>query len=83
MTIIPRAGHYPHWEQPEAFAAACDRVHRADFEGAAIMRTWYFSEMAYHPAWGKGLARGSLRVNFPSRKRRSRDRRHIAQSLSG
>jgi pimeloyl-ACP methyl ester carboxylesterase len=22
MTIIPRAGHYPHWEQPEAFAAA-------------------------------------------------------------
>jgi alkanesulfonate monooxygenase SsuD/methylene tetrahydromethanopterin reductase-like flavin-dependent oxidoreductase (luciferase family) len=30
------------------------------------MRTWYFSEMAYHPAWQKGLARGSLRVNFPS-----------------
>jgi alkanesulfonate monooxygenase SsuD/methylene tetrahydromethanopterin reductase-like flavin-dependent oxidoreductase (luciferase family) len=30
------------------------------------MRTWYFSEMAYHPAWDKGLARGSLRVNFPS-----------------
>ena len=30
------------------------------------MRTWYFSEMAYHPAWEKGLARGSLRVNFPS-----------------
>jgi hypothetical protein len=28
------------------------------------MRTWYFSEMAYHPAWEKGLARGSLRVNF-------------------
>jgi pimeloyl-ACP methyl ester carboxylesterase len=22
MTVIPRAGHYPHWEQPEAFAAA-------------------------------------------------------------
>ena len=22
--------------------------------------------MAYHPAWEKGLARGSLRVNFPS-----------------
>jgi pimeloyl-ACP methyl ester carboxylesterase len=22
MTIIPDAGHYPHWEQPEAFAAA-------------------------------------------------------------
>jgi pimeloyl-ACP methyl ester carboxylesterase len=21
MTVIPRAGHYPHWEQPEAFAA--------------------------------------------------------------
>jgi alkanesulfonate monooxygenase SsuD/methylene tetrahydromethanopterin reductase-like flavin-dependent oxidoreductase (luciferase family) len=30
------------------------------------MRTWYFSEMAYHPAWDRGLARGSLRVNFPS-----------------
>jgi alkanesulfonate monooxygenase SsuD/methylene tetrahydromethanopterin reductase-like flavin-dependent oxidoreductase (luciferase family) len=30
------------------------------------MRTWYFSEMAYHPAWDKGLARGSLRVNFPN-----------------
>ncbi len=22
MTVIPRAGHYPHWERPEAFAAA-------------------------------------------------------------
>lgn len=30
------------------------------------MRTWYFSEMAYHPAWEKGLDRGSLRVNFPN-----------------
>jgi alkanesulfonate monooxygenase SsuD/methylene tetrahydromethanopterin reductase-like flavin-dependent oxidoreductase (luciferase family) len=30
------------------------------------MRTWYFSEMAYHPAWEKGLGRGSLRVNFPN-----------------
>ncbi|HVZ09733.1 LLM class flavin-dependent oxidoreductase [Rhodopila sp.] len=30
------------------------------------MRTWYFSEMAYHPAWQKGLERGSLRVNFPN-----------------
>ncbi|HXT80514.1 MAG TPA: LLM class flavin-dependent oxidoreductase [Acetobacteraceae bacterium] len=30
------------------------------------MRTWYFSEMAYHPAWEKGLERGSLRVNFPN-----------------
>ena len=30
------------------------------------MRTWYFSEMAYHPAWEKGIARGSLRVNFPN-----------------
>ncbi len=26
------------------------------------MRTWYFSEMAYHPAWKEGLSRGSLRV---------------------
>ena len=30
------------------------------------MRTWYFSEMAYHPAWEAGLARGSLRVVLPS-----------------
>ncbi|MEZ5816914.1 MAG: LLM class flavin-dependent oxidoreductase [Hyphomicrobiaceae bacterium] len=30
------------------------------------MRVWYFSEMAYHPAWDKGLKRGSLRVNFPN-----------------
>lgn len=30
------------------------------------MRVWYFSEMAYHPAWEKGLERGSLRVNFPN-----------------
>jgi pimeloyl-ACP methyl ester carboxylesterase len=22
MTVIPGAGHYPHWEQPDAFAAA-------------------------------------------------------------
>jgi pimeloyl-ACP methyl ester carboxylesterase len=22
MAVIPQAGHYPHWEQPEAFAAA-------------------------------------------------------------
>ena len=25
------------------------------------MRVWYFSEMAYHPAWEEGLKRGSLR----------------------
>jgi alkanesulfonate monooxygenase SsuD/methylene tetrahydromethanopterin reductase-like flavin-dependent oxidoreductase (luciferase family) len=31
------------------------------------MRVWYFSEMAYHPAWDEGLKRGSLRVNFPNR----------------
>ena len=31
------------------------------------MRSWYFSEMAYHPAWEKGLARGTLRVSLPSR----------------
>ena len=24
------------------------------------MRVWYFSEMAYHPAWEEGLKRGSL-----------------------
>lgn len=30
------------------------------------MRVWYFSEMAYHPAWNDGLERGSLRVEFPS-----------------
>ncbi len=30
------------------------------------MRVWYFSEMAYHPAWDEGLRRGSLRVVLPS-----------------
>jgi alkanesulfonate monooxygenase SsuD/methylene tetrahydromethanopterin reductase-like flavin-dependent oxidoreductase (luciferase family) len=30
------------------------------------MRVWYFSEMAYHPAWSTGLERGSLRVVLPS-----------------
>lgn len=30
------------------------------------MRCWYFSEMAYHPAWDEGLKRGSLRVVLPS-----------------
>ncbi len=31
------------------------------------MRVWYFSEMAYHPSWEKGLKTGSLRVNFPNK----------------
>ena len=31
------------------------------------MRVWYFSEMAYHPAWEEGLKRGSLRVVLPNR----------------
>jgi alkanesulfonate monooxygenase SsuD/methylene tetrahydromethanopterin reductase-like flavin-dependent oxidoreductase (luciferase family) len=31
------------------------------------MRCWYFSEMAYHPAWDEGLKRGSLRVVLPSK----------------
>ncbi|MCL2429200.1 MAG: LLM class flavin-dependent oxidoreductase [Alphaproteobacteria bacterium] len=31
------------------------------------MRVWYFSEMAYHPAWDEGLKRGSLRVVLPNR----------------
>lgn len=30
------------------------------------MRVWYFSEMAYHPAWDEGLKRGSLRVIYPN-----------------
>jgi hypothetical protein len=30
------------------------------------MRVWYFSEMAYHPAWDAGLKRGSLRVVLPN-----------------
>ncbi|HET8996924.1 MAG TPA: hypothetical protein VFN42_09670, partial [Acetobacteraceae bacterium] len=30
------------------------------------MRCWYFSEMAYHPAWDEGLKRGSLRVVLPN-----------------
>jgi alkanesulfonate monooxygenase SsuD/methylene tetrahydromethanopterin reductase-like flavin-dependent oxidoreductase (luciferase family) len=31
------------------------------------MRVFYFSEMAYHPAWEEGLKRGSLRVVLPNR----------------
>ena len=31
------------------------------------MRVWYFSEMAYHPAWEEGLGRGTLRVVLPNR----------------
>jgi alkanesulfonate monooxygenase SsuD/methylene tetrahydromethanopterin reductase-like flavin-dependent oxidoreductase (luciferase family) len=30
------------------------------------MRVWYFSEMAYHPAWEEGLKRCSLRVVLPN-----------------
>jgi alkanesulfonate monooxygenase SsuD/methylene tetrahydromethanopterin reductase-like flavin-dependent oxidoreductase (luciferase family) len=30
------------------------------------MRAWYFSEMAYHPAWEEGLKRRSLRVVLPN-----------------
>jgi hypothetical protein len=33
------------------------------------MRVWYFSEMAYHPAWEEGLKRGSLRVVLSNRLR--------------
>jgi alkanesulfonate monooxygenase SsuD/methylene tetrahydromethanopterin reductase-like flavin-dependent oxidoreductase (luciferase family) len=32
------------------------------------MRVWYFSEMAYHPAWEEGVRRGSLRVDLPNRQ---------------
>jgi pimeloyl-ACP methyl ester carboxylesterase len=28
MTVVPRAGHYPHWEQPDAFAAAVTKFTR-------------------------------------------------------
>jgi alkanesulfonate monooxygenase SsuD/methylene tetrahydromethanopterin reductase-like flavin-dependent oxidoreductase (luciferase family) len=28
------------------------------------MRIWYFSEMAYHPAWEQGKKQGSFRVNL-------------------
>ena len=28
------------------------------------MRVWYFSEMAYHPAWEQGKKQGSFRVNL-------------------
>ena len=67
----PDAGHYPHWEQPERFADGSPRFTDTGSEETGTMRTWYFSEMAYHPAWEKGLARGSLRVNFPNREPRS------------
>ncbi len=31
------------------------------------MRVFYFSEMAYDPAWDKAMEQGSMRVNFPSK----------------
>ena len=62
---ITDAGHFPHWEQPAAFAEAC-RASSTPTEESAPMRCWYFSEMAYHPAWEAGLARGTLRVVLPS-----------------
>ncbi len=46
------------------------------------MRVWYFSEMAYHPAWDAGLQRGSLRVVLPSAELRSAGRPRTAQPLS-
>jgi alkanesulfonate monooxygenase SsuD/methylene tetrahydromethanopterin reductase-like flavin-dependent oxidoreductase (luciferase family) len=30
------------------------------------MHVWYFSEMAYHPAWEQGKKQGSFRVNLPN-----------------
>jgi alkanesulfonate monooxygenase SsuD/methylene tetrahydromethanopterin reductase-like flavin-dependent oxidoreductase (luciferase family) len=37
------------------------------------MRVWYFSEMAYHPAWDRGLKEGSLRVVLPNGRFDPRD----------
>ena len=65
MEVISDAGHFPHWEQPRGFADRHLAFHRKPTEERA-MRCWYFSEMAYHPAWEAGLARGSLRVVLPS-----------------
>ena len=46
------------------------------------MRVWYFSEMAYHPAWEEGLKRGSLRVVLPNAQLRPAGRPRTAQPLS-
>src|SRR6201996_7798839 len=69
----PRRAHgdYPQRRTFPALGAAAGvrrshfELHRQQLRGAA-MRCWYFSEMAYHPAWETGLARGSLRVVLPS-----------------
>ena len=65
MDVISNAGHFPHWEQPRGFADRLIAFHRHRLRSAP-MRCWYFSEMAYHPAWEAGLARGTLRVVLPS-----------------
>ena len=41
------------------------------------MRIWFFSEMAYHPAWEEGKKAGTFRVTFPN----SHCDPHIAHGL--
>ena len=46
------------------------------------MRVWYFSEMAYHPAWEEGLKRGSLTGGAAERQLRPEGRARAPQPLS-
>ena len=44
------------------------RASRKDYKECGTMRTWYFSEMAYHPAWDKGPRPRFAAGEFPQRK---------------
>src|ERR1700722_15598081 len=66
-TGSPRPDTFPIGNSRKNSCNACRRLSTAATHSREQpMRVWYFSEMAYHPAWEEGLKRGSLRVVLPS-----------------
>src|ERR1700738_4684041 len=66
-TSFPRWDTFPIGNNRKNLSNACRRSSTtATHSREEQMRVWYFSEMAYHPAWEEGLKRGSLRVVLPS-----------------
>src|SRR5215475_8598480 len=51
---------------PRLSSTSSPRLSTVTGNRRAAMRVFYFSEMAYHPAWAEGLKRGSLRVVLPN-----------------
>src|SRR5690349_22358006 len=68
LEIIPQAGHFRigNSRKPSSNGYRHSLAQAARQEERP-MRVWYFSEMAYHPAWEEGLKGGSLRVVLPNR----------------